>query len=132
AVINPVLALAPTHQLVIAEAAVSPNDDARVFAASPQGQNHFLQSRHDTIGLTVSGDAHLCPERDVAHKSVERQINVLIVVSVETSALLVAMKSMAHGIEIDDDFTGLLGQAPDSHFQEQRLNFLRIVGELMA
>ncbi len=78
------------------------------------------------------GGAQLSPQGKVAYKCIERQIYVIVVVGVEVPTFLVAMDSMAHGIEIDDDFLCMFGQASGAQFQQQRLDQLWVVGEFVS
>ena len=78
------------------------------------------------------GRAQLRPQRKVAHQGVERQIAIVIIIGVKMPALLQAVQPMPHRVQIHHHLLGMFGQATRPHLQQARLDFGRIVRNLVA
>ena len=58
------------------------------------------------------------PEWDRAGEDIEWTKDVAVVIGVEMAAFLEAVDEVAHGIEVEDDFAGVLVETAHAHGQE--------------
>ena len=118
--------LAPSHQLVVAEAAVGAQDDARArpFLADPRDNARNLFNRTITardVRTPLAGQQQV-----PTAEHVERQVAVLFIVAVEEPAFLLAVQRNVGVVEIQHDLARCAFMRFEEKIQKQRID-LRIV-----
>jgi hypothetical protein len=118
--------LTPSHQLVVGEAAVGAENDARArpFLADPSDNARDLFDRAITardVGTPLAGQQQVPPAEHV-----ERQVAVLFIIAVEEPAFLLAVQRNVGVVEIQHDLARCAFMRFEEKIHQQPID-LRIV-----
>ena len=84
--------------------------------------NNAHKSFDGAIAAVAITGAQFGVEGQVADEGIERKVAVVAIVAVKVAAFLAAMNEIIGGIEIDDDFFGVLRKGLGAEFDERSLN----------
>jgi hypothetical protein len=124
--------LAPSHQLLAAEAGIGAQQDAGArprLADLADDAGHLLDRAGGGVDV---GAPQLGRQQVAAAEDVERQIAVAVIVAVEEAAFLMAVQGVVGGVEIEDNLLRRRPVRRQEQGDEQPLDRRRIVGDLVV
>ena len=126
------MGLAPGHDLLAAEAAVGPQQDAHLRPSRPDLRNDPLQLRDGAKRSVVVGRAQLGRQQVLAAEDVQGQVTEFLVIAVEEAALLMAVQRVVGGVEIEGDLRRCRTVSVEKEVDEHGLDLGCIIADLVV
>ena len=113
-----VVAFAPIHDAMPAEAAVASENDADIRPRLPQPADEQFQDGAGVQGRIDVRRPQISDQEMIAAKDVEREKAVGVIVAVEEAFFLMSVDGIVGGVEIEDEFLGRRRLRLDELFDE--------------